>query len=147
MKPGLSRFNYFFDKLQLLFTTAAKQRNPALWLYRNDARTTLFMLEALSRMYADFHNKKRFTKLKVQVKLLEDALGAIDYYDNMARDLAAQKKVLAPSIGYLQAQSRRRSSGSTSYYQKKNGCWLKITGSAGLRISLKAPTGWMKTMK
>jgi hypothetical protein len=108
MKPGLSRFNFFLSKLQPLFTTASNQRNPALWLYRNDARTSLFMLEGLSKMYAEFHNKKRFTRLREQVKLLEDGLGAIDYYDNMAKDLAANKKVPAPAIGYLQAQSREK---------------------------------------
>ncbi len=108
MKPGLSRFNYFFNQLQPILTTAAKQKNPALWLYRNNARTPLFMLEALSKMYAGFHNKKKFTKIKEHFKLLEDALGAIDYYDMTAKDLVNNKKIPAPLITYLQAQSREK---------------------------------------
>ncbi|MEO5891789.1 MAG: hypothetical protein ABIQ31_16195 [Ferruginibacter sp.] len=108
MKPGISRFNYFLNKLQPILTTAAKQKNPALWLYRNDARTPLFMLEALAKMYAEFHNKKKFIKLREQFKLLEDAIGAIDYYDAMATDLANNKKIPAPIIVYLQAQSREK---------------------------------------
>lgn len=108
MKPGLSRFNYFLNQLQPLLTTAGKQKNPALWLYRNNARTPLFMLEALAKMYADFHNKKKFTKIKAHFKLLEDTLGAIDYYDVTAKDLSANKKIPASIISYMQAQSREK---------------------------------------
>lgn len=108
MKPGLSRFDYFFNQLQPILNTAAKQKNPALWLYRNNARTPLFMLEALSKMYAGFHNKKKFTKIKEHFKLLEDTLGAIDYYDMAAKDLVNNKKIPATLITYLQAQSREK---------------------------------------
>ncbi len=108
MKPGLSRFNYFFNQLQPILTTAAKQKNPALWLYRNNARTPLFMLEALAKMYANFHKSKKFTKIKEHFKLLEDALGAIDYYDMIAKDLVNNKKIPAQIIIYLQAQSREK---------------------------------------
>src|SRR4051812_23242355 len=108
MKRGLSRFSYFFDQLQPILTTGSKQKNPALWLYRNDARTPLFMLESLAKMYSSFHNKKRFTKAKEHFKLLEDALGAIDYYDSLAQGLVNNKKIPAPVIAYLQAQSREK---------------------------------------
>jgi hypothetical protein len=108
MKPGSSRFNYFLNQLQPILTTAAKQKNPALWLYRNNARTPLFMLEALAKMYTSFHNRKKFTKIKEHFKLLEDALGAIDYYDMVSKDLANNKKIPAPIITYLQAQSREK---------------------------------------
>ncbi|MBC7890039.1 MAG: hypothetical protein H7Z13_19350 [Ferruginibacter sp.] len=108
MKPGLSRFNYFFDQLQPILTTASKQKNPALWLYRNNARTPLFMLEALAKMYAGLHNRKKFSKIKAHFKLLEDSLGAIDYYDMVARDLVNNKKIPARVITYLQAQSREK---------------------------------------
>lgn len=108
MKPGLSRFNYFFNLLQPIITAAAKQKNPALWLYRNNARTPLFMLEALAKMYAGFHNEKKFTKIKEHFKLLEDGLGVIDYYDMVARDLAGNKKIPLALITYLQAQTREK---------------------------------------
>ena len=108
MKPGLSKFEYYFNKLQPILTTAAKQKNPALWLYRNDARTPLFMLEGLAKMYTSFHNNKKFTKIKEHFKSLEDTLGAIDYYDSIAKDLGANKKVPATVITYLQAQSREK---------------------------------------
>ncbi len=108
MKNGQARFDYFLNQLQELLIKASKQKNPALWLYRNNARTPLFMLEALAKMYAAIHNKKKFTKLKEQFKLLEDAIGAIDFYDSYAKELVADKKISKPIISYLQAQSREK---------------------------------------
>ncbi len=66
------------------------------------------MLEALSKMYTEIHNKKKFTKLKEHFKLLEDGLGAIDYYDAIAKNLAKNKKIPAKVLQYLQAQTREK---------------------------------------
>ena len=108
MINGPLRFVYFLNKLQVLLNAASKQKNPALWLYKNDARTTLFMLEALSKMYSKIHNKKKFTKLKEQFKLLEDTIGAIDYYDNIAKDTSTSNKIPADITSYLLAQTREK---------------------------------------
>ena len=108
MKYGFSRFDHFLGQLQDLLTRSSIQKNPALWLYRNNARTSLFMLEGLAKLYAGIHNKNRFTKLDQQFKLLEDILGAIDYYDVFAREFAANKKIPATVTGYLQAQTREK---------------------------------------
>jgi hypothetical protein len=108
MINGPLRFVYFLNKLQPLLNTASKQKNPALWLYKNDARTPLFMLEALSKMYSKIHNKKKFTKLKEQFKLLEDTIGAIDYYDNIAKDISTSNKIPADITSYLLAQTREK---------------------------------------
>ena len=108
MKNGLARFDYFLNKLQELLVKSSKQKNPALWLYQNNARTPLFMLEGLAKLYAGLHNKKKFSKLKDQFKLLEDALGAIDYYDAFAKEFAKNKKIPASIKNYIQAQSREK---------------------------------------
>ncbi|MEO6228615.1 MAG: hypothetical protein ABJB11_09950 [Ferruginibacter sp.] len=108
MQKGLIRFEFFLNQLQTLLTAAAKEKNPALWLYRNNARTPLFMLEALSKMYAELHNKKRFSKINAHFKMAEDALGAVDYYDNVAKDLQSHKKIPADIIAYLQAESMEK---------------------------------------
>ncbi len=108
MHKGLERFNFFLDKLEILIAKADKQKNPALFLYQNNARTPLFMLEALAKMYIEIHNKKKFTKLKEHFKLLEDGLGAIDYYDSIAKNLAKNKKTPANILQYLQAQTREK---------------------------------------
>ena len=44
-------FLFYSEQLHVLFTKASKQKNPALWLYANNARTPLFMLEALTRIH------------------------------------------------------------------------------------------------
>jgi hypothetical protein len=108
MHKGEQRFNFFLSQLQTLLNKAAKQKNPGLWLYSNNARTPLFMLEALAKLYADLHNKKKFTKIKEHFKLLEDVLGAIDYYDGIAKDFITQKNIPAAIINYLQAQTREK---------------------------------------
>ena len=108
MSKAPARFDYFLAILQALLTKASVQKNPALWLYKNDFRTPLFMLEGLSKLYSQIHDKNKFTKLREKFKLLEDSLGAIDYYDNMAKDISANKKIPATAITYLQAQTREK---------------------------------------
>lgn len=108
MQKGAARFNFFLSELESLIAKADTQKNPALFLYRNNARTPLFMLEGLSKLYAELHNKKKFSKLKEHFKLLEDGIGAIDYYDAIAKNLSANKKVPATIVQYLQAQTREK---------------------------------------
>jgi hypothetical protein len=108
MHKGTQRFEFFLLQLEKKMAIAAKQKNPALYLYQNDARTPLFMLEGLAKLYIELNNKKKFTKLKEQFKILEDAIGAIDYYDAIAKNLAKNKKVPVKVIQYLQAQTREK---------------------------------------
>ncbi len=108
MHKGEQRFNLYLNQLQTLLDKAAKQKNPALWLYNNNARTPLFMLEGLAKLYTELHNKKKFTKIKEHFKLLEDALGAIDYYNAIAKDFASKKNIPASIVSYLQAQTREK---------------------------------------
>ena len=51
------------------------------------------------------HNKKRFEKIEAHFKSLEDALGAIDYYDGFAKQFAADKKVASTITKRVQARS------------------------------------------
>ena len=108
MKYGLIRFEYFLDKLEELFVKSSKLKNPALWLYKNNARNPLFMLEGLAKMYAEIHNNKKISKIKEYFKLLEDAIGEIDYYDTFAKEFATNKKMPAAIVSYLKAQSREK---------------------------------------
>ena len=122
MKNGQARFNYHLSKLEELITKSCKQKNPALWLYQNNARTPLFMLEGLAKLYAGIHNKKKFSKIKEHVKLLEDAIGQIDYYDAFAKEFVANKKIPAVIKNYLQAQSREKIQSLNEILHENN--WL-----------------------
>lgn len=108
MKQGPIRFEFYLNKLEALMQQAAKDHNPALWLYSNDARTPLFMLEALSKLYADLHNNKKFSKLRAYFKTLEDGLGAVDYYDNYAKDFLQHPMVPVHIREYMQGQAREK---------------------------------------
>ncbi len=108
MKIGIDRFEFYLLKIEELIKQAAKEKNPGLWLYINDARTPIFMLEGLAKLYAGLHNKKRFTKIKEELKLLEDALGLIDYYDSFAKEFVTDTKFPAEVTDYVQGQAREK---------------------------------------
>lgn len=122
MKKGQSRFEYYLAQLQELLLKSSKQKNPGLWLYQNNARTPLFMLEGLAKMYSGIHNKKKFEKLKAHFKLLEDTIGQIDYYDAFAKEFIANKKMPAAITNYLQAQSREKIQSLNEILKEKD--WL-----------------------
>lgn len=129
MANGFARFEYYLNQLQTLLTKAAKQKNPALWLYQNNVRTTLFMLEGLAKLYAGLHNKKKFSKIKEHFKLLEDTLGVIDYYDAFSKQFSTNKKIPATVTSYLQAQTREKTQQLNEILIAK-----KWTGSSESRI-------------
>jgi len=124
---GFEKFEYLFTKLQALMTQAGKQKNPALWLYRNNARAIAFMAEGLAKIYAGIYDKKIFAKIDEQAKLLEDALGLIDYYDVMAKGLVANKKIPRKAISYLQAQTREKIQSLNELLTEKH--WLGSTNN------------------
>ncbi len=130
MKNGQSRFEYFLNQLEELLLKASKQKNPGLWLYQNNARTPLFMLEGLAKLYSGIHNRKKFEKLKAHFKLLEDTIGQIDYYDAFAKEMLTNKKMPAVITNYLQAQSREKIQSLNEILTEKE--WL---GDNNIRIS------------
>lgn len=104
MKNGPARFDFYLNQLEKLLSDAVVETNPALWLYSNNTRIPLFMLEGLAKLYGGMHNENKFRKIEAQFKLLEDALGAIDYYDSFARELSQNKKIPGDVAAYAQAQ-------------------------------------------
>lgn len=96
-------FLFYSNKLQALLVKAESQKNPALWLYQNDARTPLFMLEALTRLHNKGFDEPLFKKWNKRFKTIEDALGQIDYYAAFEKDNAKNKKITATLKSYLNA--------------------------------------------
>ncbi|MBK7121326.1 MAG: hypothetical protein IPH68_00155 [Chitinophagaceae bacterium] len=127
MKKGAARFDHYLNQFAELLTLSSKQKNPALWLYQHGARTPLFMLEGLARVYAGLHNKKKFGKLKEQFKVLEDAIGAIDYYDAFAKEFARDKKIPATIKSYILAQSREKIQSLNEILTEKE--WISVDNS------------------
>ncbi|CAN5538125.1 hypothetical protein BH10ACI3_BH10ACI3_02060 [soil metagenome] len=122
MNNGLARFEHYLAIFKKQLAEAAGQGDPGLWLYQNNARTPIFMLEGLAKLYSTIHNKKRFAKIEEHFKLLEDALGAIDYYDNFAKKFAADKK--APKGADLFAASKTTEKTAALNQLLKDKRWL-----------------------
>lgn len=108
MKTGKKVFELQLTKIAALLTYAAKQNNPAMWLFLNDLRTPMFMLEALARIYMKVYGSNELEKCKEKFKALEDALGAVDYYAAFAKELAENKKVPAAVVDYLKEQTDKK---------------------------------------
>ena len=108
MKKGENRFIFYLDKIQELLFKAERQKNPGLWLYQNNLRTSFFMLEGLAKMYTSFHNKKKFSKLEKQFKELEDVIGAIDYYDAFHKECMNNKTMPEIVTNYLSTQTKEK---------------------------------------
>ena len=108
MKLGKARFDYQLNKVNVLLSEAQNQENPALWLFLHDLRTPIFMLESLSKMYAQLHNKPFFTEINERFKEVEDVLGAIDYYASFLREFHADEKIPATVKNHLESKTREK---------------------------------------
>ena len=108
MKQGKARFDYQLNKVNALLSEAQTQENPALWLFLNDLRTPMFMLESLSKMYAQLHNKPFFTEINERFKEVEDVLGAIDYYAAFLREFHADEKIPTTVKNHLESKTREK---------------------------------------
>jgi hypothetical protein len=94
-------FLVYSAHLQSLLTKASKQKDPALWLFKNDVRTTLFMLEALTRLHNHAFEEKVFEKWNKRFKKLEDIFGEIDEYASLESDFKSNKKIPKEVIKYF----------------------------------------------
>ncbi len=122
MKNGPARFNFYLDQIEKLLEGASVAVNPALWLYTNGARTPLFMLEGLAKLYGGLHNKNRFEKLELQFKLLEDGLGAIDYYDAFAKEFTKDKATPVEIAKFLESKAAENAARLNELLLKKK--WI-----------------------
>ena len=101
MKLAKLRFDVQLSIVEGLFAQAKLQSNPAQWLYLNNLRTPMFMLEGLAKLYSQIHNKKKFEKLQAKFKAIEDGLGAIDHYTAFEKEFVANDKIPVAINQYL----------------------------------------------
>jgi hypothetical protein len=103
---GMERFEVYLEQLEKHLSAAAAEVNPAEWMYANNSRTPLFMLEGLAKLYACMHNKSLFTKLKAHFKRLEDVLGDIDYYDLYVKQFSGNAAIPQGLTDYLEKKKQ-----------------------------------------
>ncbi len=112
----------YSKKLQDLFVKASKQENPALFLYQKDARTPMFMLEALTRLHDKSFEDKVYKKWNKRFKKLEDFLGQIDYPSEFEKEFSMNKKVSKKIIQVLNSETKKQVEKLNKHLQDKN--WL-----------------------
>ncbi len=146
MKNGPSRFDYFLGQLETLMLKASSEGNPAWWLYKNNARTPLFMLEALCRIYAVVNEKKPFTKINTRLKILEDAIGQIDLYDYFANEFSQQPEIDAHAKEYFYKKTEQHVDSLNAYLVKEGWVGPKPVRIKKIREKLKE-TKWLNDKK
>lgn len=146
IKNGMARFDFYMLRLHDLLFKASLEPDPALWLYTNDARTTVFMLEALAKVYSNLHNQAMFIKIKEHFKLLEDMLGGIDYYDNFYKRFLKKEAVPPSIISFLENKRQEKIDLLNEALVEKK--WTKQKGNRLIKIREKITNAdWMKPEK
>lgn len=94
---ALQRFVKPLNELNALLEKGRYQKDKAIGLYNNDGRTLVFRLEALCRIYREIHDKKFFKEWYRKFKVLEDALGNMDYNESMYKEFSKYKELKTAS--------------------------------------------------
>jgi hypothetical protein len=129
-----------------LLTAASRSSTAALGFYQSPARQYLFYLEALTLIYKDIHNRKRFEKMRAAFKSLEDQLGKIDYFDSFIKEFSAQKDFPVPLLENLKQHYTEEL--NLLYKLLKKDGWLGDDASMLKWINKKLETaGWLKALK
>ena len=115
-------FLLYSDQLQTLLTKAAKQKDPAMWLYKNGARAPLFMLEALTRLHDKAFDEKLFYKWNNRFKKLEDLLGEIDQYVVFGKEFKTNKKIPTEALKYFKVNAEKYAEKFNQRLEEKD--WL-----------------------
>ncbi|MGL4768447.1 MAG: hypothetical protein ACRCV6_10285 [Formosimonas sp.] len=102
MKHVKAAFKQHLAQWGAHLAAARGQDNPAAFLLAQQARTTLFYLQAMCRLLGQVHDKKKFGKLKERFKLMEDALGAVDYQQGLLRDFADNPQIPAAVLDVVE---------------------------------------------
>ncbi|MBP6334415.1 MAG: hypothetical protein KA444_03000 [Bacteroidia bacterium] len=133
MENGHSRFIYYLDQLSKLLTQSKKFEDPALWLFKNKARTAFFMLEGLAIIYGGIQDQKVFDKLKDQFKLIEDGLGAIDHYSALSGIFEDNKQIEKEYKQYIKKSITQKSEQLNEILIEKD--WLSDSGKRIQKIT------------
>jgi hypothetical protein len=132
------------SKIESLLTEAITQENPGLWLIQKNLRTPIFMLEAIFKVYEKVYTNKEFKKIKLKCKALEDALGAVDFYNVSAKEFSSNKQIKPNVIKYLKLQTSEKITILNDVLQKEN--WLN--GKRILKIrNAYQQTNWFSEVK
>ena len=133
------------QKIAALLSEVTKQANPAIWLYLNDLRTPMFMLEATSRMCEKLYDDAPFfLKMKEQYKAVEDAVGALDYYSAFVKEFEPQPTIPNAVKQYLAKKAAEKATALNQLLTEEG--WLNGKKLSAIEQELNA-VEWRKDAK
>ena len=146
MKNGPGRFTFYLQKITELMNNAREQKDPAMWLFSNNARTPFFMLESLAKIYEEILNSKKIGKQKEHFKLVEDFLGQIDYYNSLSLAYADNNKIPADCREYFKREINKVAAKTNEMLLEKG--WLSADNRRIIKITSKLKEAdWLKPGK
>jgi hypothetical protein len=89
-------------QLEKLLNRSKTKKDPAYWLYGQDARKPLFMLEAITRLLYRATKNEEARKWNKFFKKLEDLLGEIDHHDTLVKHFSSHKSVKKEYCAYFE---------------------------------------------
>lgn len=116
-------FLFYSNQLKALLTKASTVKNPSQWLFQNNARTVLFMMEALTRLHNNAFDEKLFSKWSKRFKKLEDSFGEIDSYYWLYTEFKGNKQIDKELTNYFLEKYQKRLEKLDEYLLKKE--WLE----------------------
>lgn len=125
MKHVKTQFKSQLAAWRDLLLKANLQDSPALWLVRNNGRTTLFYLQAMTRVLAAQDDKKTWLKLNARFKSIEDVLGKIDYFEGLLKDFKSNRNIPRAVKTSLDAQRNALVQVCDALLEKDG--WLSVT--------------------
>ena len=94
-------FQHYCKQLISIFKKAKESTNPALYLYKNNARTIIFMAESLLRISNKLFEDKQIKGWHSTIKKLEDQLGEIDNYIVLLANFSKLKTITMQQLEYI----------------------------------------------
>ena len=94
-------FQIYCKQLIVVFKKAKTNANPALFLFKKNTRTQLFMAESILRVSNKLFEDKQIKKWHASIKKLEDYLGEIDYYVTSLADFSKLKTINSLQLQYI----------------------------------------------
>ncbi|MBK8846639.1 MAG: hypothetical protein IPO27_08910 [Bacteroidetes bacterium] len=141
MSKAKQRFEIQLAKIKPIMLQAKSKRNPGQWLSTNNARTPLFNLEALSKMYGDVYNSKDFSKIEKQAKEIEDALGDVDHYVVQSKQINTNTKIPKAAKEYFRSKTNEANNRLNQLLLEEN--WLNGKRIAKMELRI-GRAKWME---
>ncbi len=107
MTRPFNPYSVYTAKFLHLLDSCRNKRNPAMWLFENDARSTLFMLESISRIWYRAFDDEETKKWHKTFKKLEDLLGEIDYYTSLLKEFSKNKSITNIQTDYFKKKKNK----------------------------------------